>query len=59
MYTFEGEYENCPKLEKLIKATGSRVPEITTPTIQIEAVSDLSEIQLRFPFPSCKKAKIE
>jgi hypothetical protein len=59
MITFEGEYEKCPKLEKLIKAKGGGVPDIETPPIQIEAVGDLTGIELKFPFPSCKKAKIE
>lgn len=59
MYAFEGEFENCPKLEKLIKAAGDRVPEISTPVIPIEAISDLTGIELRFPFPGCKKAKLE
>jgi len=59
MITFEGEYEKCPKLDKLIKAKGGGVPTIETSTLQIEAVSDSTGIELKFPFPKCKKAKIE
>lgn len=59
MITYVGEYEKCPKLDKLIRAKGNSVEDIETPPIEIKAVSDLLEIELKFPFPSCKKAKIE
>lgn len=59
MITFKGEYENCPKLDKLIRAKEISVGSIETPAIEIKAVNDLTGIELKFPFPSCKKAKIE
>lgn len=59
MLTYEGEYEKCPKLDRLIKAQGGGVPDIKTPAISIEADSDLTGVVLKFPFPSCKKAKTE
>ena len=59
MITFSGEYLNCPKLERAIKATGNRVPTLKTSPIQIDAVSDSTGLELKFPFPSCKKAKLE
>jgi hypothetical protein len=59
MITFEGEYQNCPKLDKLIRAKGISVGDIETPSIEVNAVNDLTGIELKFPFPVCKKAKIE
>jgi hypothetical protein len=59
MFSYVGEYENCPKLDKIIRAKGETSREIETPAVQIEANTDLSGVELRFPFPSCKKAKNE
>ncbi len=60
MITFAGEYENCPKLDKLIRAKGNRsIAVIKTPIVKIEAINDLSGIELKFLFPACRKAKIE
>jgi len=59
MITYEGEYENCPKLDKLIRAKGDSVEDIETPSIEVDAISDLTGVVLKFPFPACKKAKIE
>lgn len=56
MYTYSGEYVNCPKLEALIKKSGEDVPEIRTQVIEFEAAGDLRGVELRFPFPRCKKA---
>lgn len=57
MYTYSGEYENCPKLEALIKKSGGRVPKILTPAVEFEAEADVRGVELRLPFPRCKKAK--
>jgi uncharacterized GH25 family protein len=59
MITYVGEYEKCPKLDKLIKTQSNAVTEINSPAIQIEADKDQPGIELRFPFPGCKKAKID
>lgn len=59
LMTYEGKYENCPKLDKLIRKAGNRIGDIETPAIEIEAVSNLEGVELTFPFPSCKKKKIE
>jgi hypothetical protein len=59
MYTYIGEFENCPKHESLIKKTNQTYAEIKTPVIVINAENDLSNVELRFPFPGCKKAKQE
>jgi hypothetical protein len=66
MYTYIGEFEKCPKLESIIKKTKSDDPnvivsstEIKTPTLKLQAENDLYDVELRFPFPGCKKAKQE
>ena len=59
MYSFVGEFENCPKLDRLIKEAGNGIPEIKTPPFGIFANTNLYDVVLKYPFPSCKKAKIE
>jgi hypothetical protein len=60
MLTFIGEFENCPKLDAVIRKMGGEdsVPEIKTAAVQINADRDLDGVALKYPFPSCKKAKI-
>ena len=57
MYTYVGEFENCPKLESIIRETGNSSAEVTTPALEIRAEGDLTGIEFKYPFPSCKKAK--
>lgn len=57
MYTFEGEFENCPKLDNLIKKSGTDHPIVKTNVIQLVADSNLYKLELTFPFPRCEKAK--
>ena len=57
MITFAGDFENCPKLDRLIKKSGTDVPEIKTAPVEIRATSNIYNVELKFPFPSCKKAK--
>lgn len=57
MYTYLGEFENCPQLDRLIKQTGESAPEMKTPPIEIRAETSIYGVQLRFPFPACKKKK--
>ncbi|MGQ0760600.1 MAG: hypothetical protein ACT4OT_01085 [Acidobacteriota bacterium] len=59
MYSFVGEFENCPKLDRLIKQAGNGIPEIKTPAVEVFAETNLYDVVLKYPFPSCKKAKIE
>jgi len=60
MYSYVGEFENCPKLDRLIKQfADTDIPEIRTPAIEIVAETNLYDVMLKYPFPSCKKAKIE
>jgi hypothetical protein len=59
MYTYEGEYVDCPELDKLLKANGGRVPDLGTKPMSLEITRDMQDIKLTFPFPYCKKAKEE
>ena len=57
MYSYVGAFENCPKLDRLIKQSGSAVPDIKTSAVEVRATTNLYGVELKFPFPSCKKAK--
>ncbi len=61
--TFHGDYENCPTLEKIMpkddKNKGANVFDINTQTVLIDGQTDQTGVELTFPFPGCKKAKIE
>jgi hypothetical protein len=59
MYSYIGEFENCPKLEHLIKQTGSTSTKLETPKLEIRATTNIYGVELKFPFPACKKAKEE
>jgi hypothetical protein len=59
MYTYVGKYENCPQLDKIIKQTGNSFLELKTPAFEITAETSLYGVELKYPFPGCKKAKIE
>ncbi len=57
---YSGKYEDCPAFEKLISTEdGSGIYDIKTPAILIDAITDQTNIELVFPFPSCKKADID
>ncbi len=53
MYGYSGQYENCPKLEKLISAR----KDIETNKVRVELSRDHHNVELVFPFPYCVKAK--
>jgi hypothetical protein len=57
MYTYVGEFENCPEIEKAIKQGGKDNADLKTPSLQIIAESDLYDVELKYSFPSCKKRK--
>lgn len=57
MYAYIGEFENCPKLETLIRQTGKTSFESKTQEIEISGEDNVFDVELKFPFPGCKKAK--
>jgi hypothetical protein len=57
MFTYLGEFENCPALESAIRKTGDTNANLKTPTVEIQGDNSLYGVELRYPFPGCKKAK--
>lgn len=58
MYTYSGEFENCPKLEAIIKESGNTSAEVKTAEVEIQAENNLYNLELKYTFPSCRKAKV-
>jgi len=56
-YVYVGQFENCPKLESLIRKTGRSTATIKTNIVEIHAEQNFYDVELKFPFPGCKKAK--
>lgn len=61
VFAYVGEFENCPKLDALIKESdpNDRMATLKTDAVKIQTGRDLKEVELRFPFPGCKKAKTQ
>lgn len=57
LLTFIGDHINCPKLDSILRKQGESSMETYSNSIAIDGSKDLSGIILKFPFPSCKKAK--
>ena len=57
IYSYIGKFENCPKLDRLVEQSGYNFMEVKTPPLELRATTNLYEVELKFPFPSCKKAK--
>lgn len=60
LMSYVGEYQNCPKLDNLLRSQGERFGiTVKTNSVEVEAINEMSGVELSFPFPSCKKAKIQ
>lgn len=57
MYTYVGEFENCPKLDRAVRQAGGTNATLRTSAVEIQGVSSLYNVELRYPFPGCKKAE--
>lgn len=57
MLVYSGEFENCSKLEALIKKSGEHMPELHTPALKFQADANTFDVELKYPFPWCKKAE--
>ncbi|MDX6384519.1 MAG: hypothetical protein QOK48_2092 [Blastocatellia bacterium] len=55
MYVYRAEFEDCPKLDELIKKGGRDFASIKTNSLAIEADDNIYNLELAFPFPGCKK----
>jgi len=53
MFAYSGEYENCPKLEAIIKVRHG----VMTNSVAVELNRDYQDLELVFPFPKCKRAR--
>lgn len=56
-YVYIGKFQDCPKLDSLIKNTGRDNTTIKTNVIHIQADQNLFNLELTFPFPGCNKKK--
>lgn len=59
MYAQVGEFVNCALLDSLIKQGGGTYSKMTTPAVEFNADEPVNGIELKFPFPGCRKAKVE
>ena len=50
-----GDYDKCPKLDALIKASGKERTAIHSSTLKVTAEHDVDNLVVQFPFPSCKR----
>ena len=56
MYTYLGEFKNCPKFDSLIAATGKTYLTAQTDPFSFDGLTPTQLIELKFPFPSCQKS---
>lgn len=54
---YASEVENCPELESIIKQSGQTIVDVRTQVVEIPAEENLRGVELRYPFPECRKAK--
>jgi hypothetical protein len=54
-YVYIGEYQNCPKLDNLIRKSGRDNMTIKTNVIPIQADQNYFNLEVVFPYPACKK----
>jgi hypothetical protein len=58
IYSFIGQFENCPKLEALIREkSSSTFYEPKTNEVKIDGEANIYNLELKFLFPGCQKAK--
>jgi len=56
-FVYAGKFENCPKVEELVRKSGNTFSVIKTNVIAIQAEENMYGLELVFPFPSCKEKK--
>ena len=57
MYTYIGEYKNCPKLETIIKELGRESFTARSTPVEVNSFKPSELVELTLPFPYCEKAK--
>jgi hypothetical protein len=58
MYSYVGKFEKCPQIDGVIKKSGQTFADVKTSVLKIKAEDDLFNVELKYPFPGCRKAKI-
>ena len=58
-FSFPGEFQDCPELERMVKQKGGNFVQLETNRLEISGNENLSDLELKFPFAGCKKAKID
>jgi hypothetical protein len=59
LYSYSGKFENCPSIAEILKRKEDKIQQIETAKLEVLATDNMTGIELKFPFPSCKKAKNE
>ena len=54
-YASVGMYEDCPKLDAIVEASGEKFYSVKTVMAGIDATQDMDNLVLRLPFPKCKR----
>jgi hypothetical protein len=57
MYTYRGEFRNCPEIDKILDESDKPVQQINSDILKVETNANLSGIILKFPFPKCRKKR--
>lgn len=57
MSSASNDLKSCPKLEAAMKEGGDW-PVVKTAALALKGDADLSDVEFRFPFPYCHKAKV-
>jgi len=55
MYSYIGKFENCARLDDLVRTSGEQNPRIDSPAITVDATADQTGFDLKLPFNACKK----
>jgi hypothetical protein len=55
MFTYIGKFENCARLDDLVRASGEQNPRIDSPAISVDGNADQAGFDLKLPFNACKK----
>ena len=55
IYASIGDYDKCPRLDALIKASGEERPGIKSSILKVIAEHDVDNLVVQFPFPRCKR----
>lgn len=52
-----GLYKNCPKVDEILKKSGSSNVTVQSNIVKLTTEQDVFEVELTLPFPRCEKAK--